>query len=179
MNINFKMLLSACNFCGIKDVRMALHGVHVNNKHIAATDGNIMFIHKHEVESRLDVIIPFDAIKGATKLFGNKVETVTLCKLDDVTYSLTSGEAVYKFTSIYAKFPDIERVIPRHIDPESAMNNRLKLDLNYVSLINKVTKINKWNQPMMEFSGDNSCSPVIFKWANCENTQVLLMPLKY
>jgi DNA polymerase-3 subunit beta len=101
MEIKTEHLKAALLAAGKKDIRYYLNGVHVNAKHIVATDGYRMNIIAHGGEwPHEPVTIPREAVEMAVKL---KLKTV------DVTPEAIGPIA---FKPLDGKFPDYLRVMP-------------------------------------------------------------------
>lgn len=101
-----------------KDMRYWLNGIlfkvaESGRVYISSTDGHRLFVANIEadwtddpVNGPLELIIPREAVETAVKA---KSEVLTLSALPDGRYTL--GDAV--FSPVDAKFPDINKVIPR------------------------------------------------------------------
>lgn len=101
MEIKTEHLKAALLAGGKKDIRYYLNGVHVNAKHIVATDGSRMNVIAHGgAWPHEPVTIPREAVEMAVKL---KLKTV------DVTPEAIGPIA---FKPLDGKFPDYTRVMP-------------------------------------------------------------------
>lgn len=101
MLINTKILKAVLLAAGKRDIRYCLNGVHVNERHIVATDGARLHAYAHGQEwTHGPVTIPREAIEMALK-----VRTVEI--------EVTATQAgVVAYTPVGGTYPDYMRVIP-------------------------------------------------------------------
>lgn len=121
MLINTKILKAVLLAAGKKDTRYYLNGVHVNARHIVATDGHRMHAYVHGQEwAHGAVTIPREAIEAALR-----VRTV------DVEITPTQvGVVVYK--PLDGRFPDYMRVIPAVSQPADVGTMVSSLNAQYL-----------------------------------------------
>lgn len=101
MHIKSKIIKAVLLAAGKTDVRRFARGVHINARHIVATDGHRMHAYAHGQEWLHDgVTIPREAVELALKGKALDLE-VTPLSIGAVSYTPTGG-----------KYPDYMRVIP-------------------------------------------------------------------
>lgn len=106
MRIPAKILKAILLAAGKKDIRHYLCGVHINSRHIVATDGHRLHAYSHGQEwQHGDVTIPRDAVEMALKARTVDIE-ITDVSVGAVSYKPLDG-----------RFPDYMRVIPATSQP--------------------------------------------------------------
>lgn len=116
----FTTLKEAVAFAERKDeMRPAFQGVHYDhiNKNLAATNGHIMYIKKHLLESPYSFIIPFGSVDFITK----SIQTAKLKEFKAQVHIMPNSHIIFDFNNfqiktrlINQKFPDYLSVIQHH-----------------------------------------------------------------
>lgn len=106
MRIPSKLLKAILLAAGKKDIRYYLNGIHINSRHIVATDGHRLHAYSHGQEwQHGDVTIPRDAVEMALKARTVDIE-ITDVSVGAVSYKPLDG-----------RYPDYMRVIPAVSQP--------------------------------------------------------------
>lgn len=123
-----------------KDDRYYLRGIYIEPSAkgltITATNGHIMFVAKHEVETAKDFvpfIIPIEAAKKA--LIGHKYKTINIqagADYENLAYHKVNH---IEFSPIGGKYPNWRRVVPDMTSGENA-----NFCPNYMGVIGKAIK---------------------------------------
>lgn len=155
---HLKALLLAA---GKKDLRYYLNGVHVNDKHLVATDGARMHVIAHGGDwPHGPVTVPRDAVELAVK---SKTAEVTLTP-DAI------GAIAYK--PVDGKYPDYTRVIPA---PTGVVSGEQYTDLNpdyHRDAVNAI-KLYGWKGEGPTLARVGGC------WTWCDGQMcVVVMPIR-
>lgn len=127
---DLKALLLAA---GKKDIRYYLNGVHINDRHMVASDGHRMHAIAHGGEwTHGPVTIPREAVELAVK-----AKTLELT---------VTGQAVgaVTFTPVDGRYPDYLRIIPAHGTPVESSERYLDVNPDYLRDAVTAIKLTGW-----------------------------------
>lgn len=177
MLIKAQYLKASLLFAGTKDIRDCINGVMLevrnSNVRLVATDGHRLSVFNCGCASGvpdMEFIIPREVIERL-KLKDGHVEITFHDKLIKLSYN----NATIQTDSIYGKFPDYRRVIPR--DPMSGLNAQFQT--SYLADLDKAWKIlnpgSKLSNAYIVHNGEGSAIIDL----NCVDFIGVIMPLRF
>jgi len=176
------MLRAALMHAAKRDVRYYLNGVYVEpaRQRVTATDGHRMYVGRFS-DAGADgpgFIIPRDALELALKAHkaahGRDADTAALHIVADGA-ALKLGATV-SATAIDARFPDVERVIPRSTSGVVAgLNADYVTDARDALHATCGCKPSTWTAPSIAYNGDG---PAVITLAACPDAFVVVMPCR-
>lgn len=122
MRIDTKILKAILLAAGKKDTRYYLNGIHVNERHIVATDGHRLHAYAHGQEWS----------HGAAKIPREAVEMALKAKTVDIEITDVSIGAV-SYKPLDGTYPDYMRVIPAVSQPADMGTMVSSLSAKYLS----------------------------------------------
>lgn len=169
------LLESALIFQAKKDIRYYLNGVcFKSDGRVCSTDGHRAFVGgKHDGELKGDVTL--SVTKSPTKNY-DYAHINTDAKI--ITYHLdnTVQIGVGMVDVIDGRFPDIDRIIPKEINPAE----RIAFNAGYLADIEKAAKFfsPKLTSVTIELNGSNSACAAKLKSPSGEEATIIVMPMR-
>jgi hypothetical protein len=135
------------------DVRFYLCGIHINSGKLESTNGHIALICEDKNSKGVNIIIPRYAIKSflKKKSFFNEV---FLHKIDSEYWLLQCGENLEIFKPLDGVFPNIDRIDIEKPDVYEGVYP--KLDIKYLNIFSKISKIYNTGHPDILPTGTES-----------------------
>src|SRR5690606_28974199 len=125
-----KHLKALLLFAGRNDIRYYLNGIAIQGRFAIATDGHKMAVYRMPEDSKLDVIIPCNAVEFALRINGIGAPAIEV-GADRV------GRVFYD--SIEGSYPVWRHVVPD--DPKSMKVEKISFNADYLSALAKAAKI--------------------------------------
>ena len=180
----FKYLLAAKLCSAGNDVRYYLLGVHITQDFVEATDGHraLRINGKNDdafmlsTENIFDLIIPrmtIDLVNKTLNAVRKRQANVSVHESGTGEYQLSCDGLVFPFTPIDGRFPDVNRIIPKHTEAKhhAGFNWTLMADFT------KIAKLLGDKYPQVGLVPNELCSARV-DFINHEHVQGIIMPMR-